>query len=156
MIQNDILRRLRYALTLNDQKMLALFKEVNQDIKLPHLYAILKREAEDGFELCSDQELNAFLDGLIISKRGRQSGRDPEVWPTGVLLGNNDILRKLRIALELRSEDIIDILKSEDVYVSNSEISAFFRKPDHRSYKICGDQFLRNFLAGLTKRYRPS
>ncbi len=154
MIHNDILRRLRYAFSLNDQKMLEMYKLVGQEIKLFDLYSIMKKEGEKEFKLCSDQQLSAFLDGLIVTKRGLQEGREPEKWPAGVLLGNNDILRKLRIALELRTEDIIDIMQLSDVHISKSEVTAFFRRPDHRSFKICGDQFLRNFLVGLTKRYR--
>jgi uncharacterized protein YehS (DUF1456 family) len=62
---------------------------------------------------------------------------------------NNDILKKLRVALKLRDDDIIEILKLVDFPVSKSEISALFRSEDHPNYKECGDQLLRNFLNGL-------
>ena len=62
---------------------------------------------------------------------------------------NNDILKKLRVALKLRDEDIIEILKLVDFEVSKSELSALFRAEDHLNYKECGDQLLRNFLNGL-------
>jgi len=62
---------------------------------------------------------------------------------------NNDILKKLRVALKLRDEDIIEILKLVDFEVSKSELSALFRAEDHPNYKECGDQLLRNFLNGL-------
>ncbi len=62
---------------------------------------------------------------------------------------NNDILKKLRIALKLRDEDIIEILKLVDFQVSKSELSALFRTEDHPNYQECGDQLLRNFLNGL-------
>jgi uncharacterized protein YehS (DUF1456 family) len=65
------------------------------------------------------------------------------------MLTNNDILKKLRIALELKDEDIIHILKLADFTVSKSELSALFRKDDHPNYVACGDQLLRNFLQGL-------
>lgn len=67
---------------------------------------------------------------------------------------NNDILKKLRIALELRDTDIIEILKLADFEVSKSELSALFRKEDHPNYKECGDQLLRRFLNGLIIRNR--
>jgi len=67
---------------------------------------------------------------------------------------NNDILKKLRIALELKDTDIIDILKLAGFEISRTEVSALFRKPDHRNYKVCGDQILRNFLNGLIIRNR--
>jgi len=62
---------------------------------------------------------------------------------------NNDILKKLRVALKLRDDDIIEILKLVDFPVSKSEISALFRAEDHPNYVECGDQLLRNFLNGL-------
>lgn len=65
------------------------------------------------------------------------------------MLTNNDILKKLRIALELKDDDIIHILKLADFTVSKSELSALFRKDDHPNYVACGDQLLRNFLQGL-------
>jgi uncharacterized protein YehS (DUF1456 family) len=65
------------------------------------------------------------------------------------MLTNNDILKKLRVALSLRDEDIIEILKLSDFEVSKSELSALFRKEDHPNYQECGDQLLRNFLNGL-------
>jgi uncharacterized protein YehS (DUF1456 family) len=65
------------------------------------------------------------------------------------MLTNNDILKKLRVALELRDDDIIEILKLSDFEISKTELSALFRKEDHPNYKKCGDQLLRNFLNGL-------
>ncbi len=64
-------------------------------------------------------------------------------------MDNNDIMKKLRVALKLRDTDIILILKLVDFEVSASELSAIFRNPDHPNYKECGDQLLRNFLNGL-------
>jgi uncharacterized protein YehS (DUF1456 family) len=67
---------------------------------------------------------------------------------------NNDILKKLRIALELKDTDIIEILKLAGFEITKAEVSALFRNPDHRNYKVCGDQILRNFLNGLIIRNR--
>jgi uncharacterized protein YehS (DUF1456 family) len=64
-------------------------------------------------------------------------------------MSNNDILKKLRVALHLRDDDIIQILKLVDFEITRSELSAVFRKDDHPNYKPCGDQLLRNFLNGL-------
>jgi len=64
-------------------------------------------------------------------------------------MSNNDILKKLRVALELRDDDIIHILKLVNFEVSKSELTAIFRKEDHENFKPCGDQLLRNFLNGL-------
>lgn len=62
---------------------------------------------------------------------------------------NNDILKKLRVALQLRSEDIIEILKLVDFRITESELNALFRAEDHPHFVKCGDQILRNFLNGL-------
>ncbi len=62
---------------------------------------------------------------------------------------NNDILKKLRVALHLRNDEIVDILKLVDFKVTTSELGALFRNEDHPKYKECGDQLLRNFLNGL-------
>jgi len=67
---------------------------------------------------------------------------------------NNDILKKLRIALNLKDTDIIEILKLADFEISKTELSALFRKEDHKNYKECGDQILRRFLNGLIVRNR--
>lgn len=62
---------------------------------------------------------------------------------------NNDILKKLRVALQLKDDDIVKILSLVDFKITTTELSAFFRKEDHPNYKECGDQLLRNFLNGL-------
>jgi uncharacterized protein YehS (DUF1456 family) len=67
---------------------------------------------------------------------------------------NNDIMKKLRVALQLRDDDIIDILKLVDFNITKSELGAIFRKEDHPNYKPCGDQLLRNFLNGLVIHMR--
>jgi len=69
-------------------------------------------------------------------------------------MSNNDILKKLRVALQLRDDQILEILKLVDFDISKSELSAFFRKEDHPNYKNCGDQVLRNFLNGLVIHLR--
>ena len=67
---------------------------------------------------------------------------------------NNDILKKLRVALKLRDDDIVAILMLVDFRISKSELGAFFRKEDHPKYVECGDQILRNFLNGLVIHLR--
>tara|TARA_R110002051_G_scaffold34256_5_gene76432 strand:+ start:51179 stop:51580 length:402 start_codon:yes stop_codon:yes gene_type:complete len=67
---------------------------------------------------------------------------------------NNDIFKKLRVALKFRDDDIVDILQLVDFKISKSELGAFFRKEDHPNYMECGDQVLRNFLNGLVIHLR--
>ena len=94
--------------------------------------------------------MNLFLDGLITYKRGQQEQKTATTQPAGFAFTNNLILRKLRIALELNDEAMIAILKLADVDISKPQLSAMFRTVEHRNYKECGDQFLRNFIRGLT------
>ena len=69
-------------------------------------------------------------------------------------MNNNDVMKKLRVALKLRDDQIVDILKLVDFNITKSELSAFFRAEDHENYKDCGDQVLRNFLNGLVIHLR--
>lgn len=156
MITNDVLRRVRYALQLDDKKMLAIFASVDNAIDENYLHSIMAKEGEDNFVFCRDSLLSLFLDGLINEKRGKKEGSSPVILPAKAVLSNNDILRKLRIALNFKEEDMLAALDSAEFPVSKSELSALFRKKDHRNYKVCGDQLLRNFLNGITKRFRGS
>jgi uncharacterized protein YehS (DUF1456 family) len=151
MNNNDVLIRLRYALNITDLKVVELFKLADYDIAPEELAAVFKREDEAGYEPCPDRLADLFLQGLIASRRGKREGEAPP--PRRGPLSNNEILKRVRIALELKDEDIIAILALAGVVASRAEINALFRKPGHENYRVCGDQFLRNFLAGLTKKY---
>ena len=70
------------------------------------------------------------------------------------MITNNDIMKKLRVALQLRDTDIVEILKLAEFDVSVSELSAIFRREDHPNYMPCGDQLLRRFLDGLIVKNR--
>ncbi len=154
MITNDILRRIRYALKLNDTKMLAIFASVENPIDEKYLHSVMAKEGEENYIFCRDSLLCLFLDGLIIEKRGRKEGFKPVLLPGKAIMPNNDILRKLRIALDYKEQDMLQMLELAGFPVSKSELSALFRKPTHRNYKLCGDQLLRNFLNGLTIHLR--
>ncbi|RPW07652.1 DUF1456 family protein [Pseudomonas aeruginosa] len=148
MLNNDVLRSLRYLLDLPDAHLAPFGEQVEADL----LEAYLKKEDEDGFQACPDRYLARCLDGLIIQRRGRDESRP--LPPLELPLSNNMILKKLRVAFELKEEDLHAILASVDFPVSKPELSALFRKPGHSNYRTCGDQLLRNFLKGLTLRVR--
>lgn len=153
-MNNLVLRRLRYALNLREATMVEIFKLANYKVTVGHITNLLKREKQQGFAECSASEMSLFLDGLIIKMRGpREDGSAPV---KSVTINNNMILKKIRIALELREEDLLEIMQIADFKFSKSEMSAFFRKPGSRQYKPCGDQMLRNFLIGLCEKKRPS
>ncbi|MEP4888393.1 MAG: DUF1456 family protein [Aliiglaciecola sp.] len=155
MNHNDILRRLRFALSLDDIATIAIFKLANYEMEKDYLSMLMKKEEEPGFMLCRDKILSLFLDGLIIQKRGKQEGVEPVVLKGSERLSNNDILRKIRIAMSYRDEDMLTILKLANFRLSKGELSAMFRKPDHRNYKESGDQVVRYLLKGMTIKYRP-
>ncbi len=154
MTNNDILRRLRYALDISDPAMIKIFKLSEHEIDLSGLTALLKKEDEEGYVECSDKVMELFLDGLIVHRRGRKEPAPGQAKKSDSPLTNNAILKKLRIALELKEDDMIGILKLAGVNMSGHELTALFRKEGHRNYKECGDQFMRNFLKGLTVRDR--
>lgn len=155
MFLNDVLRRLRFALGLDNTATISLCKLMEYELDESFLMDMMKQEDDDGFIPCRDKILCIFLDALIIKQRGKQDGPLPSYLKSGQRLTNNDILRKIKIAMSYQQEDMLDILQSVDFPVSKGELTALFRKPDHRSYRECGDQLLRNFLKGMVKRHRP-
>jgi len=154
MKNNDILRRIRYALNINDSTMIEIFELAEHEIDQVTLTAMLKKEEDEGYVVCSDKILGYFLDGLILRKRGKKETEPGQAKKTVLPLTNNAVLKKLRIALELKEDDMLGVLKLADITVSKSELTALFRKQGHKNYKECGDQFLRNFLNGLYIHYR--
>lgn len=154
MINNDVLRSIRYALDMSDPKTVEIIKLAGHDIDRPMLAALLKKEDEDGYTECSDTIMRAFLNGLITYKRGQSDAQSQQSQKPDAPLHNNDILKKLRIAFELKEEDLHAIMELAEFSISRPEISALFRKEGHKNYRKCGDQVLRNFLKGLTIRLR--
>lgn len=113
----------------------------------------LKKEDDESFVELSDTELAIFLNGFINFKRGKREGEQPKPEDK---LSNNIVFQKLRIALNMKAEDILDVLQLIDFRLSKHELSAFFRKPDNKHYRECKDQVLRNFLLGLQRQLRPN
>lgn len=153
MINNDILRNVRYMLDLPDGRLGAITALAGLEVAQADFDAYLKRDDEPGYQDCPDTVMAHFLDGLIVYRRGRDEHRPAP--PVAKRVGNNLVLKKLRVAFELRDEDMHAILEADDFPLSKSELSALFRKPDHPNYRPCGDQLLRHFLRGLTRRLRP-
>ncbi|MGX7418112.1 DUF1456 family protein [Carnobacterium gallinarum] len=171
MNNNDRLTRLRYALNLKDEEMVEIFALSDVDLSKDEVSQMLTKvkgsneNNEDEFaendylKKCDNQTFEAFLNGLITLKRGpRPESAENNEKPQAMIKNdrnvNNVMLKKLKIALSLTSDDILDILDSTGVILSNSELSAVLRKEGHRNYKECGDRYARNFLKGLTYKYR--
>lgn len=171
MDNNDILIRLRYALDLRDSEMVKVFQLGGIEVTREEVQKILTKtkeieedakpedETDQDNIPCDNYMLESFLNGLIIEKRGQQERKPGQPERPPMMMKNHDsvnnvLLKKLKIALKLTSDDMIDILNDVEVTVSKTEFSALFRKEGHPNYRICGDRYARNFLKGLGLRYR--
>lgn len=172
MDNNDILVRLRYALDIKNADMRKIFELGGITVTEDEVLRMLQKSKDRGQEetvqeeqekekmlICNDIQLESFLNGFIIFKRGVKEEQNDSPQPPKLLIKNhrsvnNVLLKKLKIALELSSEDMLDILAQAGVIITKGELSAVFRKEGHRHYKECGDRYARNFLKGLAKRYR--
>lgn len=171
MENNDILIRLRYALDIKNKDMVEIFKLGGVEVTKDEVLKILTKSKEEMDEeeevvedenhiKCNNKMLESFLNGLITHKRGKQDPR-PEQLPDSEEPVqqqkdhvNNMLLKKLKVALQLTTEDMLDILHDGGIVVSKGELGAILRKPGHRNYKECGDNFARKFLKGLVVKYR--
>jgi uncharacterized protein YehS (DUF1456 family) len=152
MKSNDILRRIRYILDFDEANIIGVFAEVEQEVSTEQVSAWLQKDDHPGYEDCSDVMFATFLNGLVKQRRGeKKDGPRPKPEEK---LNNNAVFRKLKIAFNLQAEDILTILALADVAISKHELSAFFRRTDHKHYRDCKDQILRNFLTGMQIRYR--
>jgi len=148
---NDILRRIRYTFALNDNKMINIFAQADLEVTREQISDWLKKDDDPAFQAISDVLFATFLNGLINENRGKREGEQPVPEKK---LNNNIILRKLKIALDLKNEDVIELMKLADFELSKHELSALFRKQGHKHYRECKDQILRNFLKGMQAKYR--
>lgn len=150
---NDVLRRIRYIFNLKDKKVVAIFAAANLSVTEAQVINWLKKDDDESMVPITDVELSSFLNGFIIEKRGKREGEQPKAETE---LTKNIILMKLKIALQLQNDDILTLLKSTGLTVGKSELTAFFRKPDHKNYRHCKSQFLRNFLQAVQNKYKPA
>ena len=151
MDNNDILRRIRYTFDLNDDKMMKLFAVGGIEATRAEISDWLRPQDNPDQKRLVDKELAAFLNGFIVHKRGARDGEQPKPEKS---LNNNLILRKLKIAMNYKDEDIIAIMDLVDFPIGKHELSALFRKPTQSQYRVCKDQFLRNFIFGLQVKHR--
>ena len=154
MINNDVLRSIRYMLDLSDNKVVEIVHLADPGFVIARedVHAFLLKEDTPGYLACSDAALAHFLDGLIIHRRGRDESLPAR--PVERRISNNVVLKKLRVAFELKDVDMHQIFADAGFPVSKPELSALFRQPGHSNFRPCGDQMLRNFLKGLTLRVR--
>lgn len=149
MTNNDYLRSIRYILNVNDQKFLDIIKlGGEQNLSLEEVTDFLRHEEDDLYLKADDQLVHSLLDGVIILKRGKDETKTPP--PLEYPMTNNIVLKKLKVAFSLKEDDMHEIVALAGFKIGRSELSAFLRKKGHENYRECGDQFLRNFLKGLS------
>jgi uncharacterized protein YehS (DUF1456 family) len=152
MNNNDVLRSIRHVLNLSDTNIVDIFNLAQHKIDQATVSSFLKEEDEAGYIECTYNLLILFLDGLITRRRGKSDAKSAD--PKGIFppLTNNIILKKLRIAFDLKEDDFIELMSLANYETSKNELSAIFRKPGHKHYRECSDEFLMGFLVGLTYR----
>ncbi|KAF1303007.1 DUF1456 family protein [Enterococcus saccharolyticus] len=155
MNHNDRLTRLRYALDIKDMDMVKIFELGGVTVTKDEVREMLKKIDTENYEIeLTDENFERFLNGMIISQRGAREGSDKPILELHKGNANNLMLKKLKIALSLTSEDMLALLDQAGVTVSKGEMGAILRKEGHRNYKPCGDKYARNFLKGLMLQYR--
>ena len=159
---NDLNRRIRYALSLDDADTQNLLKLGQYPaVELEQIAGWRAKESDPGYEVCPEDSVIALLDGLILDRRGPRSEPNKpleveiadsvaESGGTSNQLDNNMVLKQLRIALSLRTEEVHSLISAGGGRIGKTEVSAFFRKTTARNYRRCGDQVMRWFLAGVT------
>ncbi len=151
MINNDVLRRVRYIFDFNDAKMIEIFAQADYPATTEQLHAWLRKDDDPAFVAITDLQFSLFLNGLINMNRGKREGVEA---PVERRLTNNIIFMKLKIALNMQAEEILAVMDLSGFKISKHELSALFRKPENRQYRLCKDQILRNFLMGLQLKIR--
>jgi uncharacterized protein YehS (DUF1456 family) len=153
MTNNDILKRIRYTFDYSDEQMMGIFDSADYKVTRSLVTDWLKNDDHEEFKEIYDDQLATFLNGLINEKRGKKEGEQPK---PEKILDNNNILRKLKIALKLKTEDITELFKLAGKPISQHEVTAFLRNPKQPQYRPFLDQYLRNFLNGLQIKFRDN
>ena len=151
MKNNDVIRSMQHVLKLDNAAIVNIFKLARQTIEQDSVSNLLKDMQEPGYIECDDQCITHFLDGLITYRRGNNEKNTAEP-DNPAQLNNNIIVKKLRIAFDLREDDLIELMSLAEYDTSKSEISSIFRKPGNKHYRECSDDFLMALLIGLTFR----
>jgi uncharacterized protein YehS (DUF1456 family) len=147
---NDILRRIGSMFHIDETNMTEIFALGDVQVTREQVAAWVKDETDPEFQKCSDSQLASFLNGFIVYRRGKKEGAQPKPEQH---ITNNTIFHKLRIALDLQAEDILEILELSNIQISKHELSAIFRKPGHKHYRECKDSILLGFLNGAQIMY---
>ncbi|SFC01900.1 DUF1456 family protein [Pseudoalteromonas denitrificans] len=147
MTNNDLLYKIHTIFDHSTDDMIKIFKLAEKTVTSEQVGSWVLKVDDEGCVTCDDENLESFLNGYIVHKRGPSDKGLPGL---SKKLNNNIILNKLKIALNLKAEDLIKHFQLAGLTLSKHEISAFFRKPGNKHYKACTDQTLECFMKGVT------
>ena len=150
MNNNVIYIRIQKILNLNNTMMLEIFSFTRLKVDKDQIINWLKTSDEQGYEKMGDHQLTPFLNGLIDYKRGKKEDSGPSEEKR---LNNNIIFTKLKIALNLKSDDILEIMSLANYPLRKLELSALFRKPGNKHFRECRNSVLEGFFKGLEIKY---
>jgi len=153
MTNNEVLQHIRYIFALSNEKISTIFQLAQCQQSEDEINNFFRKNGEPSFSRIADNVLASFLDGLIIEFRGAKEGAQAQLNQT---INNNIIFNKVKIALALKADDIITILSTAELTLSKHELSAFFRKPEHKHYRICNDETLLKFFNGLHLQHQQA
>jgi len=148
---NDILFKIKTALSLTDKEIIESYHLVGLEMSQERLDSILKRRQDKGYSEATYEELGLFLDGLVALKRGEPSTKRNE--DEVVELTNNLILKKLRVAMNLKESELIIIFALAELPLTKRQIGSLFRKEGGKNFKACSDELLLTFIEGLDEFY---
>jgi uncharacterized protein YehS (DUF1456 family) len=152
MKNNTALPRIQAALALTDLDIARAFGLGGYSITPEMLVGYrIEDPLEPGYIKCPNRALIAFLDGLIVDRRGPNPNKPKPGAVVDTTIDNSDIFKKLRIALDLHEEDIQLLLQKSNVVLEKNDFSAIFRKKGHKHYKTASDPVLEAFLAGVAE-----
>jgi uncharacterized protein YehS (DUF1456 family) len=151
MINNDLLRRISTIFSLTDEKIIAIFALGQKEITAEQLACFFKEKDDAAYLKIQDEDFASLLNGLIIEKRGPKDGPQHQA---ELELTNNIIFNKVKIALALKADEVIEILELAELSLGKYELSAFFRNVNHKHYKDCSDDVLSTFLKGLKIKFQ--
>ena len=148
---NDILFKIKTALSLKNEEIIEAYKLADFEMSEERAISILKRKQDKGFEEATFEELGIFLDGLVLLKRGPSDKAVDE--EEIVELTNNLILKKIRVAMELKEAELVILFALGEVTITKRQIGSLFRKEGGKNFKVCSDELLNAFLDGLDEFY---
>jgi len=148
---NDILFKIKTALSLDNETILEIYKLADYEMSEERLLNILKKHQDKGYEEATYEELGLFLDGLVLLKRGPSDKVQNE--DAVVELSNNLILKKIRVAMELKEAELVILFALAEVTLTKRQIGSLFRKEGSKNFKACSDELLMAFLDGLEEFY---